>query len=324
MPEVSLFEHGKNATPIGTQSLWNVLRRIRTGAYAEQIARVRAVKRTQSEERYRTAKVQLPAFTPCGVFSYRASDRLIQTNGLAQYDIDSAGDVRIDAVTLKSLLADDPHITYAFISPSGEGVKCALPVSIAIPSAEVYKHAWAEGLRYLSERYPDIAVANDKSCSDVSRLCFVSHDPALYGNPQAQPLSIPPYIPREQPRKAYKPFAPTSTDEERRRVEEALRHFSPADYNDWLLVSQCLHASGEPWAMSIWDAWSQSGGHYVEQENHRKWDGFRTDGTRRTLGTLFKEAMQRGYQPARRQQAVARTIQRTIPRTIARTIRRSL
>jgi BT4734-like, N-terminal domain len=41
------------------------------------------------------------------------------------------------------------------------------------------------------ETYPDLAVNNDTSCKDVSRLCYMSWDPDLYRNPAAVPFPVP-------------------------------------------------------------------------------------------------------------------------------------
>jgi VirE N-terminal domain/Primase C terminal 2 (PriCT-2) len=316
--EVSLFRSKTDTTPVEHLPLGRVLRNIRTGTYRGHLVYVRQ-QRTISEDAYKVAKNNLPAFTPAGTFSpTRANANVAQATGLVHYDLDKLSDV----VQAKRRLREDARVLYAFVSPSGGGLKFAMQATGIVDDA-TYKHAWAYILADLQERYPAVAVSTDQACRDISRLCFISDDPALYVNPQAAVVSIPPYIPREQPRKAYKPFTPASTDEERRRVEEALSVLPATDYALWLRISQALHASGASWAFDVWDTWSRGGDHYREEENHRKWGGFKSDGGR-TLATVFHEAKEHGYQPTTRQPVVARTMTHTLSRGIARTIRRSL
>jgi hypothetical protein len=321
--EVSLFPHAETRYPVKTASLGGILGHIRRGTYAQQIQHVQA-QLTMGKEAYSAAKKRLPCFTPAGTFSpTRAKAHLIQSTRLIHYDLDDLADV----ATAKAMLAQDVHVLHAFVSPSGAGLKFAMLVDIDIPNHETYKHAWASILGYLRRQYPTLAVANDDSCSDISRLCFVSHDPALYINAQAQPFEVPPHVPIEQPRKAYKPFAPSSMDDERRRVEEALNVLPAAEYALWLRISQALHASGASWAFDVWDAWSRGGDHYKESENHRKWNSFKSDGGV-NLATVFYLAKAHGYQPSKTdhdtpRQALRTSLRQTLRTSLRQTLRRS-
>lgn len=155
---------------------------------------VRRAAESGDETAYRMLKQQtLPYVTPCGVFSYRKSDRLTEASGLIVVDIDHL-DSRQEAEKLKRKLFDDlllcPVLT--FISPSGQGVKAFIPYDLArIPdtreNASENIH-WA--MNYVKAVYdfhsnnpdrgdnkknhPDKGV--DCSGKDLVRACFLSYD----------------------------------------------------------------------------------------------------------------------------------------------------
>lgn len=156
---------------------------------------VRRAAESGDETAQRMLKQQtLPYVTPCGVFSYRKSDRLTEASGLIVVDIDHL-DSRQEAEKLKRKLFDDlllcPVLT--FISPSGQGVKAFIPYDLArIPdtreNASENIH-WA--MNYIQAVYdshsntadrggdnkknrPDKGV--DRSGKDLVRACFLSYD----------------------------------------------------------------------------------------------------------------------------------------------------
>jgi hypothetical protein len=56
-----------------------------------------------------------------------------------------------------------------------------------VPDDAAYKHAWQAVADYYRQQH---GVTWDPSGKDICRLCFVSWDPALYLNPEAQPFSV--------------------------------------------------------------------------------------------------------------------------------------
>ncbi len=119
-----------------------------------------------------------------GSFQSRRSndpDRLLQHSGLLCADLDELGD-RITEV--RKGLVNSPHLWALFTSSTGDGLKCVFRVA-----ADAEKHsgsflALEQHVRELS------GIRIDKSCSDVGRLCFLSHDPELYWNDNAVELSL--------------------------------------------------------------------------------------------------------------------------------------
>lgn len=180
--QVSVFPSGTNATPVETLPLTAVLQRIQDGTYQQRIEALRAYLAMEDGKRwYDDGKKTLPAFTPAGVFTRRANAQLTEASGLVHFDFDHPPNL----AEARATLAQDPWIAYAFISPSGDGLKVAVWAD-GIVDDTTYKHAWDTVLvDYFERTYPDLAVANDKACKDIARLCFVSHDPELYQNPDA-------------------------------------------------------------------------------------------------------------------------------------------
>src|SRR5262249_37712842 len=116
-------------------------------------------------------------------------------SGCLNFDLDDLPDLD----QARSTLGTDPHLVYLFISPSGVGLKFGMYVS-GYTDADTYRHAWLAVERYLVETYPDLAVSTDGCCKDVSRMCYMSWDPALHQNPAAIPFAVPPPPPPPAPR----------------------------------------------------------------------------------------------------------------------------
>jgi len=151
-----------------------VLDRIKKGTSAELTAKIRACK---DKDARNALKRKLPAINFQGTFKERNAKGLIEFSGLMPLDFDNFPNAQELAVTRKILTAN--KYTYSlFTSPSGNGLK----VIVRVPKdgAKNYK-AYFDSLRkYYDSPYFDI------SCSDISRLCFESHDPELYINPNSE------------------------------------------------------------------------------------------------------------------------------------------
>ena len=71
---------------------------------------------------------------------------------------------------------------YCFVSPSGDGLKVGVRIPL-VPNDTTYKKYWQAIANYYQHRY---GVTWDPSGKDICRLCYVSWDPDLYYNPEAQ------------------------------------------------------------------------------------------------------------------------------------------
>ena len=187
-PHVSVFRGTRNTAPVETLPVSAVLTRIQDGTYEHYVTHLRQLLSTKGKAAYDLAKQRSIGFTPAGVFAGRANAKLTTASGLLNFDFD-----HLPALTeAKARLTEDPCIVYAFISPSGDGLKVAVWAE-GIVDDRTYKHAWSTVLEYFESTYPDLAVANDAHCKDIARLCYTSLIPRGLRNPDPQHYAVPPY-----------------------------------------------------------------------------------------------------------------------------------
>lgn len=299
---VQRFAHVTATRPDATPALPEVLSAIRTGAWRLPVEAVRGIYQHGTEAAYTAAKSRLPALTFGGTFHpTRRNDTLVASSGVVLGDIDHCD----DPPALKSPLAQSPSVAFAFVSPSGYGLKVGVRV-VPVEHAAAYHHAWT----VLAAHYETLTgVAWDAGASAVASLCFVSYDPDLFWNPDAVPFPVAPYTPPppRQPSATDAPGAPALE-----RVREALAAIpnNDADYCVWLTIGMALHASGLTAAWDLWVTWSQQSGKYDATKQQKSWDSFHQDGGV-TLATLFHLAT---LQTAGTRRAASGQARRVVPR----------
>jgi VirE N-terminal domain len=191
---VNRFPSSFTSIPAESLSVADAIMAIRTGRYRPAIQAVRAILQHNGQTAYDKAKAQLDAYTFGGTFTPRRANRCLQRHsGLVCGDLDRLA----DAEGVKTTLGRDPHIVYAFTSPSGRGLKVGVHVPL-VSDDTGYKHAWAHVAQAYELAY---GVRWDPSGKDVSRLCFVSSDPTAYWNPDAEVFPVSP-LPHPEPRAA--------------------------------------------------------------------------------------------------------------------------
>jgi hypothetical protein len=189
---VNLFANSFESTPSQTITLAQALARIRQGIYQAQISAVRTELGRDGKAAYDKAKARLPALTFGGNFApSRGNAHLQRHTGIVHGDLDHLSDV----AAVKQAICRDLCTVYAFVSPSGGGLKVGVHAPIVADNAG-YKHAWHTVSRAYERRY---GWCWDPSGKDISRLCFVSHDLDLFWNPAAEMFEVPP-APNTEPR----------------------------------------------------------------------------------------------------------------------------
>jgi hypothetical protein len=144
-----------------------VVDRIRNGASADLIQRIRAL--TDKKQRD-ILKKGLMSICWSGTFRRRADQHLIDHSGLVCIDFDHVPDM--DA--LRARLTADQYTHVLFTSPSGDGLK----VVVRIPAnAKTHKGSFQALMDYYNvEQF-------DPKNSNLSRVCYESHDPDIHYNP---------------------------------------------------------------------------------------------------------------------------------------------
>jgi P4 family phage/plasmid primase-like protien len=157
---------------------------VRNGSWKKQLAVVRAAYTDDAPERYKQLKEALPGVTPAGRFARADNAGFQEASGIVQVDIDKVP----DAPALRDRLAKDPHVAYAFVSPSTRGVKAGVRCIPLVVDPQSYKaKCWTPVAAYIQQTYDVIVDDDGVSCK---QLLFVSHDPDAYLNPQPIPFEL--------------------------------------------------------------------------------------------------------------------------------------
>jgi hypothetical protein len=149
----------------------------------EVLTVLREIKSALDPEESDRLKKRLPAVTFAGTFpNGRKRDRIGAPSNLVVLDFDTYKDPSAEPHKLDLLkrLRDDESVVLYFQSPRG-GIK-AVAIAEGVSNDDDFKDAFAT----LKERYPEA----DESGKDLTRLCFLSHDPELYLNTKARPFKV--------------------------------------------------------------------------------------------------------------------------------------
>lgn len=97
-------------------------------------------------------------------------------------------------------------------------------------------------------------------------------------------------------------FQRASPSDEMYRVADALQFISPdIGYDEWIKIGQALHTAFGNQGFDLWSQWSSMGSKFKGPEDMDKhWKSFNEQGGI-TLGSLFHQAKQLGYEPPTKQ-----------------------
>ena len=278
-----------------------VVERIRTGARGlkEKTEMCNVLAQTDKAA-YSELKNTLPAVTWGGVFEKRKAEALREHTGYIVLDVD-------DTLDTGSVLADfsqNPHVRFAFVSPSGQGIKPVIPVDPIPCDAKEHTQAFFAVLDVF-DAYVQRDPKQIKAQKEVNRLCFLAWDPNPVENPNAIPVTWDPSdVSNEQQASDGEGWVGGSRAMPAVDGSEAstVLEFVPRDlpYADWRNVGMAIKAEGLP--LSVWQEWcggerlSSSGG-WIQEDLERFWRSF--GGTGVTWATVVHLAKQNGYEPPR-------------------------
>ena len=181
---VSLVRHAKDVHATKSE-LSDVLDCIANGRWRVPVGKIRRTYSLASEngcdpkDAVRDLKKALPGILFSGQFSRRANAALVSHSGLLCADLDDIA-ARLDEVRTK--LCASPHVVAIFTSPTGTGLKAVFRVPA---DAQLHRASFdAVAAHVLALTGCKI----DPACKDVARLCFVSYDPELFVNYDADEL----------------------------------------------------------------------------------------------------------------------------------------
>ena len=175
------------STATSQDSFRALMASIGNGRWAEPVSAVRAAYANGGKDAASGPKKRLPGILFSGTFSQRSSSALTKHSGLICADVDEIGP-QLDGI--RDFVINDPHTLACFVSPSGTGLKVIFRCDPNRPHIESFHAAEQHMLRMFG-------LEIDQACKDVSRLCFVSHDPDAFVANDAEILPYPESKPRE-------------------------------------------------------------------------------------------------------------------------------
>jgi hypothetical protein len=184
--QINFLPSLKQSGKFTVMGITEYLELVRSGAYSKQVNAFQnagALSKDQQAE----IKQLIPAVTISGIFKESVKNaNLLTHSGLICIDFDAVE----NPSQLKAELSKDPYTFAALLSASGNGLA-------AIVRIEADRHLDAfNGLKtYYFRNYGQLI---DASCKNVSRLRFLSVDPALFVNPSSKVF-------KEYPKKEAKP-----------------------------------------------------------------------------------------------------------------------
>ena len=138
--------------------------------------KVELIRNEPEKEARNKIKKELPAVCFSGKFTNRNASSIVEHSGFICLDFDGFSD-EFSLALFRHRLVNDPYSFAVFTSPSGDGLKMIVKIPKDIENHKSYFIALQE--------YFNVAEF-DKSCKDISRVCYESYDPELYHNPQSE------------------------------------------------------------------------------------------------------------------------------------------
>ena len=185
MPSFSIFRRPiTNKHPYQVVNLIDVFNYIISDYAKDRTNELRTIKDDRYRRQYKANKFDYCTFS--GIFSVRTDKAIIQHSGLICLDFDHLKDVEAIFEALKKDTYFETLLL--FRSPSGDGLKWVISFHDSYfrygkdgESYSDYQVRFFAGLyNYIFNHY-DVEV--DRSCRNLSRACFLPHDPAAYLNP---------------------------------------------------------------------------------------------------------------------------------------------
>ena len=166
---VTIFKSIKDTATPFHREVAVVLERIKDGSSKELVKAIRLEKdKTTRNE----LKKQLPAICFSGTFSKRNDNSISEHSGLICLDFDGY-EKRKEMLAEKERLSKDKFVYSVFVSPSGNGLKALIKIPQDIDNHINYFNSLEN--HFDSPHF-------DKTCKNISRVCYESYDPLIHVN----------------------------------------------------------------------------------------------------------------------------------------------
>ena len=184
----------KNFTvPVEKKSLLLIGKDIISDKYKTEVEEIRNLIAQGNKAEADNKKKQLLAFTPSAVFSEKRQMPFLEMySGFVHLDFDKLTQEELQ--TAFAIISKISYTSLCFISPSGNGLKVFVEVSTELEHHDI---AYQQVQKYYEDA---TGLKADPSCKDVTRLCFMSHDPNAYRTIQNEKfiVALPQFIQVQQ------------------------------------------------------------------------------------------------------------------------------
>lgn len=184
----------KNFTvPVEKKSLLLIGKDIISDKYKTEVEEIRNLIAQGNKAEADNKKKQLLAFTPSAVFSEKRQMPFLEMySGFVHLDFDKLTPEQLQ--TAFAIISKISYTSLCFISPSGNGLKVFVEVSTQLEHHDI---AYLQVQKYYEDA---TGLKADPSCKDVTRLCFMSHDPNAYSTIQNEKfiVALPQFIQEQQ------------------------------------------------------------------------------------------------------------------------------
>uniref|UniRef100_UPI004047E521 DUF3987 domain-containing protein n=1 Tax=Algoriphagus sp. TaxID=1872435 RepID=UPI004047E521 len=300
-PEFSFYYKPiKNIYPKNGLKLVDAYLLIKSPTYKEVTEECRGLMDTKERKEFKNKNFD--SCTYSGIFSSRKDECLLKHSGLLTLDFDHVEDV----VELKKRLIEDEYLEteLIFVSPSGDGIKCIIKIDLSIGTHEEYFEGVAN---YIKATH---FIGIDESGKNVSRACFLCHDPDVYINPnylgEVSPKPTKPFDPKKwlnkaAPKSEQKAKGVPVTNDNMSHVEELIQQIESrridltTTYTDWIRVGFALvHEFGEH-GREYFHRVSQVHPNYSREECDRQYTNcLKSNGSGVGIGTFFQMCKDEG------------------------------
>jgi len=159
--------------PVDNKSLLLIGKDIVSDKYKREVEEIRSLFAQGKKEEADSKKKQLLAFTPSAVFTEKRQMPFLEMySGFVHLDFDKLTAEQLQ--TQFAIICKIPYTALCFISPSGNGLKVFIEVNTELEHHDI---AYLQVQKYYEDA---TGLKADPSCKDVTRLCFMSHDPNAY------------------------------------------------------------------------------------------------------------------------------------------------
>lgn len=162
---------------------------------SEMQARIRQLRllRDIDEKKYSAAKRTLP-YIVCGMFAsgIRRSDDFSYTEYFI-IDIDHLSDKSMEIEQVRAKIVADDRVAACFVSPGGDGLKVFFKLQERCYDKGLYSRFYKIFALSFAQDKGIVQAVDMKTC-DVTRACFVSHDPNVYFNPVSSTIRLEDFV----------------------------------------------------------------------------------------------------------------------------------